>query len=76
MNGTTLQSIVDLPALTNVNYRFDAVADYNGDGKPDIVLRNYATGQDAIWIMNGATLSTIVDLPALTNLNWEIAGPK
>ena len=59
-----------------MNYRFDAVADYNGDGKPDIVLRNYATGQDAIWIMNGTALSTIVDLPALTNLNYEIAGPK
>jgi hypothetical protein len=29
-----------------------AVADFNGDGKPDYVLRNAGTGQTAIWYLN------------------------
>jgi hypothetical protein len=48
--------------------------DFNSDNKPDIVLRNYATGQNAIWVMNGASLAGIVDLPALPNTNYRIEG--
>ena len=28
-------------ALTNVAYHFNGVADFNAEGKPDIILRNY-----------------------------------
>ena len=74
MNGTTLMSIVDLPALPNANYRFEGTADFNGDGSNDIVLRNQLTGQDALWLMNGTSLSMIVDLPALANANYHFQG--
>ena len=74
MNGTSLSSIVDLPALPNTSYRFEGTADFSGDGKPDIVLRNMSTGQDALWIMNGTSLSSIVDLPALPNTNYHFQG--
>jgi hypothetical protein len=42
----------------------DVSADFNGDGKSDIVLRNYTTGQNALWLMNGTSVTSIVDLPA------------
>jgi hypothetical protein len=74
MNGTALQSIVDLPALPNTNYRFEGTSDFNADGKTDIVLRNYATGQDALWLLNGTSLQAIVDLPALPALNYHFEG--
>ena len=71
MNGTSLTTIADLPALPNTSYRFEGTADFSGDSKPDIVLRNMSTGQDALWIMNGTSLSSIVDLPALPNTNYH-----
>ena len=51
-----------------------AGADFSGDGKTDIVLRNYTTGQNAVWIMNGTALSSIVDLPLLANTSYRIEG--
>jgi hypothetical protein len=69
-----LSKILDLPALPNINYRIEGVGDFNGDGKPDIVWRNYLTGQNAVWLMNGTSLLAIVDLPALPNTNYHIEG--
>ena len=51
-----------------------ATGDFNGDGKTDLVLRNYSTGQDALWLMNGTALMSIVDLPALPNTNYRFEG--
>jgi hypothetical protein len=74
MNGTSLQSIVDLPALPNAAYRIEGTNDFNADNKNDIVLRNTSTGQNAIWILNGTSLQSIVDLPALPNTNYAFEG--
>ena len=74
MNGTSLSSVVDLPALTNTSWRIEGTADFNGDGRTDILLRNYSTGQNAIWLMNGTTISSIVDLPVLANTAYHFDG--
>ena len=31
--------------------------DFNSDGKPDILWRNTATGENAYWYMNGTTIA-------------------
>jgi chitodextrinase len=49
-------------------------SDFNGDRKSDIVWRNSATGENAVWLMNGAALSAGVSVNALSDLNWSIAG--
>ena len=49
-----------------------AVADLNGDGKADIVLRNAATGQNIGWLMNGPAVSVSAFLAPMTDTNWEI----
>ena len=74
MNNTAFTSIVDLPALPNLNYRFEGTADFNADGNNDIVLRNYSTGQNALWLMNGTALSSVIDLPALPNTAYRFEG--
>jgi hypothetical protein len=73
-NNTVLQDMY----LTNADNEGLAAAgprgDFNGDNKPDIVLRNYSTGQDALWLMNGTAFSSIVDLPALPAAAYHIEG--
>jgi hypothetical protein len=74
MNGTTLQSVVDLPGLP-VGYSVQATADFNADGHNDLVVRNVLTGANAIWLMNGTSFSSIVDLPGVAELReWTILG--
>ena len=33
-------------------WKIEAVADMNGDGRSDLIWRNYATGDNAIWYIN------------------------
>ncbi len=49
-----------------------ATADFNGDGKPDILWRNDATGQNVIWLMDGTTKLSEVTLPAVPDTQWQI----
>jgi hypothetical protein len=39
----------------DVNWRVKAVADVNGDGKPDLLWQHLTQGWVAVWTMNGAT---------------------
>ena len=48
--------------------------DFNSDGKPDILWRNTATGENAYWYMNGTTLLTGAVLLTVADLNWTIVG--
>ena len=64
---------------TNYQIQIDAkgvnnVTDFNADGKSDLVWRNYATGENAIWLMNGTTLSQGALTTPVADRNWSIAG--
>jgi predicted outer membrane repeat protein len=48
--------------------------DFNADGNPDILWRNTASGQNAVWFMNGVALLEVVDLPALPNPDYAVVG--
>jgi len=47
VTGVALLAAVD-PTWTVVG-----IADFNADGKPDVLWRNTATGLVAVWYMNG-----------------------
>ena len=48
-------------------------ADFNGDGKTDILWRNSATNQVGIWLMNGASYLGWTPLPNVS-ADWKIEG--
>ncbi len=48
--------------------------DFNGDGKQDILWRDYATGQSELWLMDGATRQSVISLPTTANPAWQIVG--
>ncbi|MGL5509780.1 MAG: FG-GAP repeat domain-containing protein, partial [Microcoleaceae cyanobacterium] len=65
---------VNLPAQTNLDWQIEGIGDFNTDNKPDILLRNYATGNNQVWLMNDTTLASKVNLPARPNLDLWISG--
>jgi Ca2+-binding RTX toxin-like protein len=50
------------------------VADFTGDGKPDILWRHSATGLASLWQMNGVTATATTLLPIQVGVEWQIAG--
>lgn len=56
-NGA-IRSVQTLTPLTDLNWRIEGAADFNGDGKNDLLLRNYSTFENGIWFMNGTVYSS------------------
>lgn len=48
-----------------------AASDFNADGRPDLVWRNYSTGESSAWLMNGTTFLQKCPLPSKA-VNWSI----
>jgi hypothetical protein len=64
----------NLPTLPDTNWQIVASADFDGDGSSDILLRNYSTGANAVWLMRGTTYLSTVNLPALPDTNFRFSG--
>ena len=50
------------------------MADFNGDGKADILWRNVSTGANAIWLMSGFSVAAGAFIPTLSTAGWTISG--
>jgi hypothetical protein len=48
--------------------------DFNGDGKPDIVWRNSATGEILVWFMNNTNYLGFASIGTVPDLAWKIVG--
>jgi len=81
MDGTKVQSWVGLGTLsqewqfgrTSVLRALARAADFDRDGRTDLVWQNAVTGEWKIWLMNGAAKTGELALPTMT-LDWEIVG--
>jgi FG-GAP-like repeat/FG-GAP repeat len=60
--------------VTDQAWQIVGIGDFNGDGQPDLVWRNTATGDNAVWYMNGSSLVGSAMMLPLTDLNWKIVG--
>jgi hypothetical protein len=54
---------------------FPSKADFNGDGKSDILWQNNSTGARVIWFMNGTSLISTVNFATL-GTSWNIVGSE
>ena len=75
MNGPTISSAAQVYAEANLNWKIASVGDYNGDGKSDILYRNFATGQVYLLQMNGFSVTGAALVYSEGNLNWHVLGP-
>ncbi|MEM7555929.1 MAG: VCBS repeat-containing protein [Cyanobacteria bacterium P01_A01_bin.84] len=75
MNGT---SIIDGKELTQLGGTSDtgspdnwdfSLADFNGDGKSDVFLRDYGSGKNYVWLMNGTSISDGKELSQLGGIS-------
>jgi hypothetical protein len=71
MSGTTILNFVYL-ANVDPAWHIAAVADFNGDGKPDLLWENETTGDRAFWYLDGTNLASMGYL-AYVDPTWHIA---
>jgi len=75
MDGLTIKPTEGyLRTVPDTAWRIRGVADLDGDGKADIVWRNFVTGSNYLYPMNGTTIKpTEGYLRAVADLTWQIA---
>jgi len=74
-----LQTEIDIPRPPP--WKIVGVADYNRDGRPDLLWSNVSTGENEIWIVEGPILGPYLPtlsfpLPPTPDQSWAIVGPK
>ncbi|UBF23766.1 pre-peptidase C-terminal domain-containing protein [Kovacikia minuta CCNUW1] len=78
MGGTHNTSVVSSTFLTQLatNWHAEGVADFNGDDRPDLLWRDYATGNNVVWFMGGTSSTSVVSSASLSRVatNWRIEG--
>jgi glucose/arabinose dehydrogenase len=78
LSGLTVASEEWLgPGVTNPYWKIRAIADFNGDGRPDVIWQHFSTGDLYVWFMSGSSLVNGSYLnPSRVNTAWIMAGPK
>ncbi|WP_287130212.1 choice-of-anchor tandem repeat GloVer-containing protein [Candidatus Cyanaurora vandensis] len=61
-------------AIKAVTWQMVGAADFNGDASPDIIWRNYTTGENEVWLMDGPIYLSTAPLPPVTDPTWQLVG--
>lgn len=62
--------------VVDTNWKVAAVADFNGDGQPDLLWHDQKEGWLAVWYMQGRQMITnaYLEPKRVSQTNWQIAG--
>lgn len=79
ISGGSLQTLVsDWNIAYNLpqQWELQRVADFNGDGKSDLLWRSSASGQLRLWQLesNNGSLQSNVPISSIPSLDWKVAG--
>ncbi|MFC1844165.1 DNRLRE domain-containing protein, partial [Thermodesulfobacteriota bacterium] len=69
MNGATVTPNYQILLPTSLNLEPSGIADFNNDGKADVLLRNSDNGYWHLFLMNGATVTPNYQILLPTSLN-------
>jgi hypothetical protein len=76
MNGTVLSggAFLTPAALADTRWTMAGVADFNRDGRQDILWHHATSGEAVLWYMNGSVLvgGTFTDPPGLSDVGWRM----
>jgi sugar lactone lactonase YvrE len=76
LGGPQGNVVTGAATLSNGNsWRIMSIADFNGDGQPDVIWQDPVTGLAQIWFMGGVQGTTVTGAVNLTASNtWRIVG--
>lgn len=75
MNGITLASAVSIVNEPVNTKQIQGTGDYDGDGRTDILWRNFADGSNEVWLMNGILRTSIVPIASLAGAQTQATSP-
>ena len=78
MKGTTLRerAMLNPSGFADTSWKVVALADFDGDGYPDLLWRHDVTGAFGVWLMQGTDLKARVMLnpTGIADTSWKIFG--
>jgi hypothetical protein len=85
MDGVNVKSATSLTpdvaaTVSDTDWEIRAIADFNGDMRPDLVWQHKTNGRLAVWFMAGSSLiagssfATLSGTSVETDLDWKIVG--
>lgn len=63
-----------IQAVSNLNWRIEAIGDFDGDGQDDLLWRNGVNGNNNIWFMDEKTRTSTSSIDSVSSANWQIQG--
>jgi len=66
--------MVNPGAVRTLGWQQVGSADFNNDGKPDLLWRNYTTGVNRVWFMNGGAYVSQADFLSVSDPTWQLVG--